>query len=79
MEVGRRARRCDRSLSDCMLLAIFSRRPVNVMPASEATGSPLNIKRLLSFVTVRFGFAASNNAAAPATCGVAIDVPLKNE
>ena len=66
-------------LSACILLDTLSLRPVVVFPASEGIESPLNSKSALSCATVRFGFAASSKAAAPATCGVAIEVPLNNE
>ena len=62
-----------------MLFAILSRRPVIVLPFKEDTEAPLKISKLFNCCTVRFGFWASSNAAAPATCGVAIEVPLKNE
>ncbi len=57
--------------------ATFSRPPVTVFPAREGTGSTL--ERIRSFSACAFicGFAAASNATAPATCGVAIEVPFR--
>ena len=48
------------------------------LPASDAFASTL--RRILSLIcaTVAVGNFVARNAAAPATCGVAIEVPLKN-
>ena len=48
-------------------------------PASEAFGSTLRRILSLTWATVAVGNFVNRNAAAPATCGVAIEVPLKNE
>ena len=53
----------------------FSRPPVTVMPAREETGVTLLRRRVFS-AAVPIGHAESTSAAAPDTCGVAIDVPL---
>ena len=59
----------------CSAWLTFSRRPVMVVPASEAADEPVLVRVLFS-VAVDSGHEASSSAAAPATCGVAIDVPL---
>src|SRR5690242_18065670 len=60
-------------------LATFSRPPLTVLLFIDETLSTL--PRIRSFtppapVAASPGFLASSNAAAPATCGAAIDVPL---
>ena len=56
----------------------FSRRPETVLPVSPATGSAVSSSAALTSATVAEGLAENSTAAAPATCGEAIDVPLKN-
>jgi len=60
----------------CIALKIFSRPPVLTIPEKAGRRSTLFINDALSEATERSGLYADNNAAAPATCGVAIDVPL---
>ena len=57
--------------------AALSRPPLAVLPTSEATGSTLSMSLLFSWATESDGSTASARAATPATCGVAILVPLK--
>ena len=59
-------------------LFTFNRPPVVVIPANEAIVSTL-VSRLLLRPAVLSVQTESTNAAAPDTCGVAIEVPLKNE
>jgi hypothetical protein len=56
----------------------LSRPPLDVFPANEGSGSVLESSVVLSAAVVRVGWAARTSAAAPATCGVAIEVPLRN-
>ena len=55
----------------------FSRRPDTVLPVSPATASPLLISAVFASATVGAGVSENSTAAAPATCGAAIDVPFK--
>src|SRR5690242_13783991 len=57
---------------------MLRRRPVRVLSTKLGRTSPSSNKKFFTCCTVRFGFCAHNNAAPPATCGVAIEVPLKN-
>ena len=59
-------------------LKTLSRRPVTVLPCSDGTISPLNASNARSWLIERLLFAADSKAAAPATCGVAIEVPLSD-
>src|SRR5262249_50734700 len=52
------------------------RPPVVVFPASEATGSTLLSSACRTSVTLALGFSENSRAAAPVTCGAAIEVPL---
>ena len=52
--------------------------PVLVVPASTATGSTVRSRSALSPAPVAPGNTAFASAAAPDTCGVAIDVPSSN-
>jgi hypothetical protein len=56
-------------------LYTFNRPPVTVRPVNEGIWSTLASSTFLS-VTVSSVQADSTSAAAPETCGVAIDVPL---
>src|SRR6185295_4852811 len=56
----------------------FRRPPVLVVPASTATGSTVRSRSALSPAPVAPGNTAFASAAAPDTCGVAIDVPSSN-
>jgi hypothetical protein len=56
----------------------FNRPPVTVLPDNEPIGSTL-LSRLLFSSAVSSGQTDNTSAAAPETCGVAIDVPLKKE
>ena len=59
-------------------LARLSRPPDTVLPASAGTASVVLISFCFTSATVASGRTTrSNGAAAPATCGVAIDVPLQ--
>jgi hypothetical protein len=57
---------------------MFSRPPVVVSSASAASGSTLSSRSAFSPTAVADGNADFASAAAPATCGVAIEVPLRN-
>src|SRR5436309_7709879 len=57
-------------------LLTFRRPPVTVMPLSDGIGSTLFISVLLR-PAVSSAHTDNSSAAAPETCGVAIDVPLK--
>ena len=57
-------------------LFTFRRPPLTVLDASEATASTLLSRVVFSAAVVRLQ-AERTSRAAPATCGVAIDVPLK--
>ena len=59
-----------------MALSTFSRPPVTVLPASELIGSTLFMRFAFSSAVVSEHL-ESTSAAAPETCGVAIEVPLK--
>ncbi len=59
----------------CSALLTLMRVPVVVMPVRAAADAPVVI-RVLFNVAVDSGQEVSNSAAAPATCGVAIEVPL---
>src|SRR5260370_22024001 len=61
----------------CSDLKTLSRRPLSDFPWSAGSLSPLNDRSARNWLTERFGFAAHSKAAAPVTCGVAIEVPLK--
>src|SRR5262245_9240301 len=61
-----------------MDLFTFSRPPVTVLPASELIWSTL-LMRFAFKSAVLNEHLESTSAAAPETCGVAIDVPLKME
>ncbi len=54
----------------------FRRPPVAVLPESEAVGTALVRIALLIAAADEPGWYAAYSAAAPLTCGVAIDVPL---
>ena len=56
----------------------FRRPPVVVRPASEAFGSAVRRRSALRPRSLAPGKVAFASAAAPATCGVAIDVPEAN-
>src|SRR3954454_16564073 len=56
----------------------FSRRPETVLPLSPARGSPVFSSAVFTAATVAEGLAENSTAAAPATCGEAIDVPSSN-
>ena len=56
----------------------LSRPPVVVIPAMEAMWSTLARRLAFSWSVERL-HAESTNAAAPETCGVAIEVPLRNQ
>src|SRR5919201_2370960 len=58
-------------------LPMLSRPPLAVVPASDGLGSTLESSSVLSSLSVAEGNAAFARAAAPATRGVAIDVPLR--
>src|ERR1051325_495223 len=62
-----------------MLFPMLRRRPVSVLSMSPVTMSPFVSRMFLICCTVRLGFCAQMSAAAPATCGDDIEVPLKNE
>ena len=56
--------------------ATLSLPPVNTLPVSEVVGvAPLRMAALIS-AAVKWGYSALYSAAAPKTCGAAIDVPL---
>lgn len=59
-----------------MAALTFNRPPVMVMPLRESIGSTL-LKIVASRVAVSKAQTESTKAAAPETCGVAIEVPLK--
>ena len=59
-------------------LLTLRRPPVTVIPFIEALGSTERMSSALSPYAVAVGKWALSRAAAPATCGVAIDVPLNN-
>src|SRR5262245_24412291 len=59
-----------------MELFTFNRPPVTVLPASEAIGLTLFMRFAFRAAVFRLHL-ESTSAAAPATCGVAIEVPLK--
>src|SRR5262245_13909492 len=61
-----------------MDLFTFNRPPVTVLPASEAIGLTLFMRFALRAAVFRVHL-ESTSAAAPETCGVAIEVPLKME
>ena len=61
-----------------MALFTFNRPPVTVLPASELIWSTLPIRFAFRLAVLRLQL-ESTSAAAPATCGVAIEVPLKME
>ncbi len=52
------------------------RPPLTVMPCMLGTGSAKFIRIWRTSAALVFGATARNSAAAPATCGVAIEVPL---
>ncbi len=54
-----------------------SRPPVTVRPASAGTRSTAPSSRASSWAVVSVGSAESTSAAAPLTCGAAIEVPLR--
>ena len=56
--------------------ATFRRPPVRVLPFSETVGSALLRMALLMAAADEPGWYAAYSAAAPLTCGVAMDVPL---
>src|SRR5262245_30754101 len=66
------------SITDWRLAFTFKRRPLSVLSISDASGSPLKSSILLTFCTDRFDCLAHSSAAAPDTCGTAIDVPVKS-
>ena len=53
------------------------RRPLVVFPARLATTSPVSTSALRRPPVLIEGFCDNTRAATPATCGVAIDVPLR--
>src|SRR5262245_29901811 len=59
-----------------MALSTFNRPPVTVLPANELIGSTLFMRFAFSWAVLNVRL-DSTNAAAPETCGVAIEVPLK--
>src|SRR5262245_34010885 len=61
-----------------MALFTFSRPPVTVLPAIDVTGSTLFMRFAFRLAVLREHL-DSTKAAAPETCGVAIEVPLKME
>jgi hypothetical protein len=56
-------------------LNTLSRLPETVLPARDARGSPVFIKAFFTCWAVQVGFCDHNKAAAPATWGLAMDVP----
>ncbi len=56
--------------------AAFRRPPLTAFPASAATGSADASSACLRCAALHAGCAEATSAAAPATCGVAIEVPL---
>ena len=50
--------------------------PVTVLPANEAVGTALDKSADLICAALEPGFTEAYKAAAPVTCGVAIEVPL---
>src|SRR6266702_4211500 len=58
--------------------ATFSRPPVTVMPCMDGTGSAELMRRSFTWWCVMPGNCANTSAAAPETCGVAIEVPLSS-
>ena len=56
--------------------ATLSRPPVTVLPASEGSGSTPPTRASFTCCAVHSGWRVSTSAAAPATWGVAMDVPL---
>ncbi len=58
--------------------AAFTRPPVTVMPANDASGSTVVNRAVFICAIVRPGERLNISAATPATCGEAIDVPVKN-
>ena len=65
-------------LSFSKALLTFNLPPVDVIPASDGTGSTLHSIRALILSLVRVGCWALINATVPATCGVAMEVPLQD-
>ena len=61
----------------CIAAKIFNRPPLFTSPFHAGKTSTVFIKVAFSDAAERFGLYAANNAAAPVTCGVAIDVPLR--
>ncbi len=57
----------------------FSRPPVATRPTRPGTGSTPPSSAAFTWAGVASGFFAKRSAAAPATCGVAIDVPSAAE
>jgi len=53
----------------------FRRAPVTDMPAKAGMGSAMSIRTCLTWTAGSPGATARSRAAAPATCGVAIEVP----
>jgi hypothetical protein len=58
-------------------LCAFSRPPLATTPEREAFVSTFS-RALFICATVAAGFAANPSAAAPETCGAAIEVPFRN-
>ena len=56
----------------------FNRPPVTVIPASAGIGSAKFNSSCFSWVTGMSGDTARMRAAAPETCGVAMEVPSKD-
>ena len=59
-----------------MALLTLSRPPVDTRPASDGIGSTLANRLFLSAAVFK-AHRDSTSAAAPETCGTAIDVPVK--
>ena len=59
-----------------MALSTLSRPPVRTTPASDGIGSTW-LNRLFLRLMVSSAQRESTNAAAPETCGAAIEVPLR--
>ena len=58
--------------------ATFKRPPEITLPSHPGNGSTVSISSAFNWAAVRSGFFASNKAAAPVTCGAAMDVPEKS-
>ncbi len=62
-------------LAAAKALNTLSRLPETVLPARAAIGYPVFIKVFFTCWAVQVGFCDHNKAAAPATWGLAMDVP----